>query len=125
LDQHKREGLANKNLMLATDPNSEPRIAVSATRNCLVMEQQEQDLAKREWEQTHGKHSPQGAEADAVVSAPPPLDGNTVQLIQTILIGVQSYPDAKRAIMEQLRLAAQELREQATQTNGQAVESQP
>ena len=60
-----------------------------------------------------------------MVSAPPPLDGNTVQLIQTILIGVQSYPDAKRAIMEQLRLAAQELREQATHANGQPVESEP
>jgi hypothetical protein len=67
----------------------------------------------------------QGPEARPAVSVPPPLDGNTVQIIQNILIGVQSFPEAKQAIVERLRLAAQELRQQAAQTNGQAVESQP
>ena len=70
------------------------------------------------------RNGPQGVEAAAVVSVPPPLDGSTVQIIQNILIGVQSFPDAKQAIVERLRLTAQELRSQATQTNGQAVESQ-
>jgi hypothetical protein len=73
----------------------------------------------------NARNGPQGAEAGAVVSVPPPLDGNTVQIIQNILIGVQSYPDAKQAIVGRLRLAAQELRLQAAQTNGQPVQSQP
>jgi hypothetical protein len=60
---------------------------------------------------------------DTSVPTPPPLDGSTTQIIQTLLIAVQGFPEAKQAVVERLRLAAQELREQAAQRNSQPPES--
>jgi hypothetical protein len=71
------------------------------------------------------RSGPEGPEARSPVPVPPPLDGNAVQIIQTVLIAVQGFPEAKQAIVERLRLAAQQLRQQAAQTNGQPVEHQP
>jgi hypothetical protein len=67
----------------------------------------------------------QGPEARPPVPVPPPLDGNSVQVVQMLLLAVQSFPEAKEAVLARLRLAAQELREQATHANGQPVESEP
>jgi hypothetical protein len=115
LDQEKREGLGTKNLMLAIGKNTEPRVVVSATRNLLLMEKQEQELQKREWEQENRKGMVLQSAADVSATGPggPPLDGKTTQIIQNVLIAVQTIPEAREAVAEQLRLAALALRQQA------------
>jgi hypothetical protein len=87
------------------------RVAAAKTFAAFVsqrMKQEERDL--------------QIGEYDTSVPAPPPLDGSTVGIIQTLLIAVRDFPEAKAAVTERLRQVAQQLRE-AAQTNGQPAES--
>jgi hypothetical protein len=70
------------------------------------MEQQEQRLQEFEWEQTHGKHSPEGLEAGAGGAA---LEQVAMKIIQNITL---TFGD-KEMSAEQLMAAAKRLREQA------------
>jgi hypothetical protein len=59
---------------------------------------------------------------DTSVPIVPPFDGDTVQIVQNILVAVAPYAEAKKAVAARLRQVAEELRQRA---NGQSVESPP
>jgi hypothetical protein len=89
------------------------RVAAAKTFAAFItqrMRQEERDLQIGEYD-------------TSVPAPPPPLDGDSVEIIQTLLVAVRDYPEARAAVVDRLRLTAQELREQAAGGINQPAES--
>jgi hypothetical protein len=94
-----------------------PRDRIAAAKAFAAFVNQRMEQEKRDSQL--GEYDPRR------VPVVPPLDGNSVQLVQNILVAVAPYAEAKKAVAARLRQVAEELRQQATQSNGQPTESQP